>query len=69
MLGRNTEQKKNWMDLIVGGYKTMGVNDRDKWGAGGFRYNITLHGPVLGLNFVWYNCLNCFLTRKKERQR
>ena len=47
----------NWQPMenfgLVGGYKAMGVNYRDKWGSDWFRYDVTLHGPVLGLNFIW----------------
>ncbi len=47
----------NWQPVkhfgIVGGYKVMDVNYRDKWGSDWFRYDVTLHGPVLGANFVW----------------
>lgn len=38
---------------LLAGYRYMGIDYEDGSGPDLFKYDVTMHGPLLGLNFVW----------------
>ena len=38
---------------LIAGYRYMAIDYEDGSGADLFKYDVTMHGPLLGVNFVW----------------